>query len=203
MIASLRGRLAEHDLEAIVVEVAGIGYQVLISGATVGSLPPVGSEVFVHVHSHFVKDEPLRLYGFVDAGERALFETLLSVQGVGPRVALAILAGLPPAELVRAITKGDVNRLTQIKGVGRKIAERLSLELRDKIGALPIGQGAGGAGVAAPSPSLPTGKLGDVHGALVALGYRPAEILPLLDVMDETRPIGDLVKQALSALQKR
>jgi Holliday junction DNA helicase RuvA len=203
MIASLRGRLAEHDLEAIVVEVAGIGYQVLISGATVGALPPVGSEVFVHVHSHFVKDEPLRLYGFVDAGERALFETLLSVQGVGPRVALAILAGLPPAELVRAISKGDVNRLTQIKGVGRKIAERLSLELREKIGALPIGQGAGGSGAAAPSPSAPTGKLGDVHGALVALGYRPAEILPLLDAMDETRPIGDLVKQALSALQKR
>ncbi|HVR62304.1 MAG TPA: Holliday junction branch migration protein RuvA, partial [Polyangia bacterium] len=141
MIASLRGRLAEHDVETALVEVAGVGYQVLISGATVGALPAVGSEVFLHVHSHFVKDEPLRLYGFADAAERGLFQTLLSVQGVGPRVALAILAGLPPAELVRAISKGDVNRLTQIKGVGRKIAERLSLELREKIAALPIGRG--------------------------------------------------------------
>jgi Holliday junction DNA helicase RuvA len=203
VIASLRGRLAEHDVESIVVEVGGIGYQVLITSATLGALPPVGSDCFVHVHSHFVKDEPLRLYGFADAGERALFETLLSVQGVGPRVALAILAGLPPIELVRAISTGDVNRLTQIKGVGRKIAERLSLELRDKIGALPIGQGSGVTAVTPSSSGAPAGKLGDVYGALVALGYRPGEIEPVLSTLDETKAIGDLVKQALSALKKR
>ena len=202
MIASLRGRLAEHDVESAVVEVAGVGYQVLVSSATVGALPPVGGEVFLHVHSHFVKDEPLRLYGFADAAERGVFETLLSVQGVGPRVALAILAGMPPGELVRAISHGDVNRLTQIKGVGRKIAERLSLELRDKIAALPIGRG--GATAASPAAAgVPTGKLGDVHGALVALGYRAAEIEPLLAALDPGKPIADLVKQALFALQKR
>lgn len=202
MIASLRGRLAEADLEVAIVDVGGVGYQVLISSATVGALPPVGGEVFLQIHSHFVKDEPLRLYGFADAAERGLFQTLLSVQGVGPRVALAILAGLPPDELVRAISKGDVNRLTQIKGVGRKIAERLSLELREKIGALPVGRG-GAAAAAARGPAVPTGKLGDVHGALVALGYRPAEIEPLLGEMDPGQAIADLVKQALSALQKR
>jgi Holliday junction DNA helicase RuvA len=204
MIASLRGRLAEHDLDTVVIEVAGIGYQVLISSATLGALPPVGAEVFLQVHSHFVKDEPLRLYGFSDAGERGLFETLISVQGVGPRVGLAILAGLPPTELVRAISTGDAGRLTQIKGVGRKIAERLSLELRDKISALPIGRAAGLAQpMASSSSSVPTGKLGDVHGALVALGYRPNEIEPLLADFDVSLSIADLVKQALSALKKR
>ena len=203
MIASLRGRLAEHDVESVVVDVAGVGYQVLITSATLGVLPPLGSEVFIHVHSHFVKDEPLRLYGFSDAGERALFEILISVQGVGPRVALAILAGLPPAELVRAVSSGDINRLTQVKGVGRKTAERLSLELRDKISALPIGNGAGAGPATSSSSAAPTGKLGDVYGALVALGYRPGELEPVLATLDEAKSIPELVKQALSALKKR
>ena len=103
------------------------------------------SQLFVH--THFVKDEPLRLYGFATTAERRLFQTLISVQGVGPRVALAILAGIEADELVRAIATGDVNRLTQIKGVGRKIAERLALELREKILTLPVGRAgrAGGA----------------------------------------------------------
>ena len=94
------------------------------------------------MHTHFVKDEPLRLYGFADAAERTLFQTLIGVQGVGPRVALAILAGIQPSELVRAIATGDVGRLTQVKGVGRKIAERLALELREKILTVPAGKAA-------------------------------------------------------------
>src|SRR6185295_729502 len=125
VIARLRGRLAESDGDAIVIDVGGVGYLVAISAATLSAIPAVGDEVELHVHSHFVADEPLRLYGFSEPGERRLFQTLLGVQGVGPRVALAILAGLPPAELVRAVSSGDVARLTQIKGVGRKIAERL------------------------------------------------------------------------------
>jgi Holliday junction DNA helicase RuvA len=202
MIAHLRGALIENDGDAIVVDVAGVGYQVLISGATLGALPAVGSEVRVHVHSHFVADEPLRLYGFSDPNERRLFQTLIGVQGVGPRVALAILAGLPAGELVRAISGGDVARLTQIKGVGRKIAERLTVELREKIVALPTGR----AGVAAAAPArspAPAGPLGDVHGALVALGYKPGEFESLLPEMDAERPTADLVRQALAALRKR
>ena len=103
MIAHLRGQLIENDGDTIVVDVGGVGYQVWISSATLGSLPPVGAELRLHVHSHFIKDEPLRLYGFADPDERRLFQTLLDVQGVGPRVALAILAGLPSGELVRAL----------------------------------------------------------------------------------------------------
>jgi holliday junction DNA helicase RuvA len=203
MIAHLRGVLIENELDSIVVDVAGIGYQVLISAATLGQLPPVGSETRVHVHSHYVADEPLRLYGFADPNERRLFQTLIGVQGVGPRVALAILAGLPPEELVRAISGGDVARLTQIKGVGRKIAERLTVELREKIVALPAA-GRPGTAVAAPARSpVPSGPLGDVYGALVALGYKPGEFEALLAEMDTARPTADLVRQALAALRRR
>jgi len=199
MIAFLRGALLENTGETVVVEVAGIGYQVLISGATLGALPAVGSVAQLHVHSHFVKDEPIRLYGFADADERRLFETLIDVQGVGPRVALAILAGLPPEELVRAISTSDVGRLKQIKGVGGKLAERLALELREKITALPAAR----ARPSSPPAGAPKGPLGEVYGALVQLGYKPVEFEPLLETMDAQRPIEELVRDALGALRKR
>jgi Holliday junction DNA helicase RuvA len=202
MIAFLRGHILESDADSAVVEVAGVGYQVFVSAATAGALPSVGAETSLYVHSHFVKDEPLRLYGFADAAERRLFQTLIDVQGVGPRVALAILAGLDPPELVRAIATGDIARLTQIKGVGRKTAERLALELREKILTLPVGKGAELAG--APAASAPAaGPLADVEGALVQLGYKPAEVEPLLERMDPSRPVPDLVREALAALRRK
>jgi Holliday junction DNA helicase RuvA len=203
VIASLRGALRDNDGETVVVEVAGIGYQVFVSAAALGALPATGSDVFLYVHSHFIKDEPIRLYGFMDAAERGLFQTLIDVQGVGPRVALAILAGLPPGELVRAISTSDVARLTQIKGVGRKIAERLALELRDKITALPAA--AGHAPEAAPTaaPGVPTGPLGEVYGALLHAGYKPGEFAALVENMDAKRPVTDLLREALAALRRK
>jgi Holliday junction DNA helicase RuvA len=204
VIAHLHGTLIENDGETTVVDVAGVGYLVWVSAATLGALPPVGAEVRLHIHSHFVADEPMRLYGFADAGERRLFQTLISVQGVGPRVALAILAGLPPGELVRAISGGDVARLTQIKGVGRKIAERLTVELREKITAVPVGRAGAPAPAAPPTRSAqPAGPLGDVYGALIALGFKAGEFEGLLADMDPERPTADLVKQALAALRRR
>ena len=202
MIAFLRGKLLDTDAETIVIDVGGVGYQVIISSATVAEMPATGGEVQVYIHSHFVADDALRLYGFADPRERQLFQTLISVQGVGPRVALAILAGMPTSELVRAISSSDVARLTQIKGVGRKIAERLAVELRDKIATLPAGRAAGLA-PASRTPALPEGKLGEVFTALVALGYRPAEFEPTLTQLDANRPLADLVKQSLAALQRR
>jgi Holliday junction DNA helicase RuvA len=201
LIASLRGALRDNDGETIVVEVAGVGYPIFVSASALGALPATGADVFLYVHSHFVTDEPIRLYGFVDAAERGLFRTLLGVQGVGPRVALAILAGLPPAELVRAISKGDVGRLKQIKGVGAKLAERLALELRDKITALPT---ADGAPAPAPSaPGVPTGPLGEVYGALLHAGFKPAEFAALVETMDAKRPVTDLLREALAALRRK
>jgi Holliday junction DNA helicase RuvA len=203
MISFLRGRVMEADGEAAVLDVAGVGYQVLVSASTAAALAlsPGAGETHLFVHTHFVKDEPLRLYGFADLGERGLFQTLISVQGVGPRVALAILAGMEAGDVVRAIATGDIPRLTQIKGVGRKTAERLALELREKILTLPAGKGLAAAPVPT-RPELPRGPLGDVYGALVQLGYKPGEIEPLLDRLDPARPVADLVREALGALRR-
>lgn len=203
MIAFLRGQLLDNNGEAVVVVVADIGYQVLVSAATQGALPPIGDTVQLHVHSHFVKDEPIRLYGFTDADERRLFETLLDVQGVGPRVALAILAGLPPEELVRAISTSDVGRLKQIKGVGAKLAERLALELREKITLLPAARALPAAPAATSASRVPKGPLGDVYGALLQLGFKPPEFEALLEDMDPKRPVEDLVREALAALRRK
>jgi Holliday junction DNA helicase RuvA len=202
VIAYLRGRVHDNDGEAVVIDVGGVGYQVFVSAETAAALPPADSEALVYVHSHFVRDEPLRLYGFGDLGERELFQTLIAVQGVSPRIALAILAALDRAELIRAIATGDVPRLKQVKGVGGKIAERLALELREKILTVPAGKGTGGV-PAASTGRLPAGPLGDVYGALVQLEYKPGEIEPLLEGMNPTRPVADLVREALGALRRK
>jgi Holliday junction DNA helicase RuvA len=204
MIAFLRGEVLEADGESAVLDVAGVGYQVLVSASTAAALSmrSAGSTTQLYVHTHFVKDEPLRLYGFAETSERTLFQTLISVQGVGPRVALAILAGIEAVELVRAIATGDVGRLTQVKGVGRKTAERLALELREKILTLPVGRTV--AMEPAPAKSEPLrGPLGDVVGALTQLGYKQGEIEPLLDRLDPARPVADLVREALGALRRQ
>jgi Holliday junction DNA helicase RuvA len=204
MIAFLRGKLLESDGESAVIDVAGVGYQVLVSPSTAAALSVLGgnAETQLWVHAHFVKDEPLRLYGFVEQSERALFETLISVQGVGPRVGLAILAGIEAGELVRAIATGDVGRLTQVKGVGRKTAERLALELREKILDLPAGKGIAAAPAPAPS-ARPSGALGDVYGALIQLEYKPAEIEPIIEKLDPARPVAELLRDALAALKRK
>ena len=206
MIALLRGDIIGDDGDAIIIDVGGVGYQVLPSAATKAALPGSG-QVRMHIHAHFVTDEPLRLYGFSTTAEKALFQTLISVQGVGPRVALAILAGIEAEELVRAIATSDVGRLKQVKGVGGKLAERLALELREKILAAGAGLGAGaGKGkapaTAATASAAPLGPLGEVYGALVLLGYKPAEIDPLLEKMDEKKPVADNVRGALAALRR-
>jgi Holliday junction DNA helicase RuvA len=207
VISHLRGTVAERDLEAVVIDVGGVGYAVAVSAEAYKALPAVGLEVRLFTYMHAVQDSAPQLFGFVDADERRLFEALLAVQGVGPKVALAILSGLPADQLVRAIAGADVARLTQIRGVGRKIAERLTVELRDKIAALGVASALKGAG---PLPSstlrpsiVPPGRLGEVHHALLALGYKPPEFEALLGKLDATVPVADLIKQALAALRRK
>jgi holliday junction DNA helicase RuvA len=203
MIAHLRGVLAERGPETVVIDVAGVGYAVTITAGAFRSLAAVGSEVRLYTYTHAVQDGPLQLFGFVDPDERRVFEALLSVQGVGPRVAVAILSGLSIPDLVRAIAGGDIARLTQIRGVGRKIAERLAVELRDKIAALGVGSGRGGEPAPPSARAVPAGRLGEVHGALIALGYRPPEFEGLLGSLDAEQPTADLIKQALAGLRRK
>ena len=163
------------------------------------ALPSLGATAFLLVHTHVVQDGPMQLFGFADAEERRVFETLLSVQGVGPKVALAILSSLPIGELVRAISATDIATLTKIRGVGRKTAERISVELRDKIGV-----GGGQASPGGPLPgTVPAGRMGEVHGALTALGYKPSEFDVVLAKLDDSHPVTDLIKQALAALRRK
>lgn len=198
MIASVRGVLLERNPDQVVIEAAGVGYLITITAAAYKALPPAGAEARLFVYTHATQDSGLQLFGFADPDERRVFETLLSVQGVGPRVAVAILSGLPLPELVRAIASENLGLLTQIRGVGRKIAERLTVELREKIVAL---------GVAGKPPTVPggppSGRLGEVYGALIELGYRPAEIEALVPTLDASQPAPELVKQALAALRRK
>jgi Holliday junction DNA helicase RuvA len=198
MIASLRGALLESGPEGVVVEAGGVGYAVTLTAAAQRSLPPLGATAFLLIHTHATQDGPLQLFGFADAEERRLFETLLSVQGVGPKVALGVLSSLPTGELVRAISTGDIATLTKIRGVGRKTAERIAVELRDKIG---IGET--GAGGAAWPGSVPPGRMGEVHAALTALGYKPSEFDAILAKLDEKQHVTNLIKQALAHLRRK
>jgi len=196
MIAHLRGIVIEKEADEVVIEAGGVGYRVFPTGSALRSLPELGREGRLFVHMHATQEGPPVLYGFADADERRLFDTLLGVQGVGPKVAVAVLSGLPAGELVKAIAAGDVARLTQIRGVGRKTAERIAVELRDKVGAVA------GGGKAAGAAPVPTGKLGDVHGALLSLGYKASEFEVIVANLDPSEPTADLIRKALASLRR-
>jgi holliday junction DNA helicase RuvA len=162
MIAHLRGNLlAKHPNQAI-VETHGVGYDVTISIATFTEMSPPGSEVSLHIHTH-VREDALSLYGFLRLREKQLFEKLMTVSGIGPSLAIKILSGITTTELVSAIRGGEVMRLTRIPGIGRKTAERMVLELKDK---MPITE------PAEPSLAATSPVEEDVLSALVNLGYQ-------------------------------
>ncbi|MDP9160501.1 MAG: Holliday junction branch migration protein RuvA [Acidobacteriota bacterium] len=165
MIAHLRGKLlAKHPNQAI-VETAGVGYDVVITVPTFSDLPGIGSEVALHIHTH-VREDLLALYGFLRPSEKNLFEKLITVSGIGPKLAVTILSGMAADEVVSAIRGNDVARLTRIPGIGKKTAERMVLELRDK---LPVQTGSEVATAPAMSPIEE-----DVLSALMNLGYQRA-----------------------------
>ena len=162
MIAHLRGKLlAKHPNQAI-VETGGVGYDVAISVPTFSDLPAQGSEVALHIHTH-VREDQIALYGFMRPTEKTLFEKLLTVSGIGPKLAITILSGMAADEMTGAIRGNDVAKLTRIPGIGKKTAERMVLELRDK---LPKTE----TETAAPPTLSPVEE--DVLSALVNLGYQ-------------------------------
>jgi Holliday junction DNA helicase RuvA len=162
MIAQLRGTLTEKRPNQVIVDVGGVGYLVNISLSTFYALAELHQEVSLLIHTH-VREDSLALYGFLTAREKHLFESLLSVSGVGPTLAIKILSGMSADDLVPAIRQGDLLRLTRIPGVGKKTAERMVVELRDKLAAMEPAE-------AEPAPSR-TGPAGDVISALLNLGY--------------------------------
>jgi Holliday junction DNA helicase RuvA len=163
MIGLLRGRLLDKRPNQIILDVSGVGYLVTIPLSTFAALGELHSEVTLLIHTH-VREDALSLYGFLSQREKHLFELLLGASGVGPSLALKILSGMNVEELVPAIRAGDFARLTKIQGVGRKTAERMVLELRDKLQNVAVEP-------QKPSPASPAGVEADVKSALLNLGY--------------------------------
>jgi holliday junction DNA helicase RuvA len=196
MIAHLRGKLlAKHPNQAI-VETAGVGYDVTISVPTFSDLPAVGGEIAMHIHTH-VREDAIALYGFLRSAEKMLFEKLITVSGIGPKLAITILSGMPADEMVGAIRGNDVARLTRIPGIGKKTAERMVLELRDKLPETAAAK------IAATPPVSATEE--DVLSALVNLGYQRATAEKALEASMKNGKGGSfdgLFRATLGALSK-
>ena len=198
MIAHLRGTLLAKRPNQAIVETHGVGYDVAISVPTFTEMPAAGADVALHIHTH-VREDALSLYGFLRIAEKQLFEKLLTVSGIGPKLAITILSGMPVDEMVGAIRGGDLARLTRIPGIGKKTAERMVLELRDK---LPAPAGASDTSMSA---ALASPVEEDVISALVNLGYqRAAADKALLAVRGGKSPqsFDVLFREALGALSK-
>lgn len=196
MIAHLRGKLLAKHPNQVIVETAGVGYDVTITIPTFSDLPGVGSEVALHIHTH-VREDLLALYGFLRPSEKTLFEKLITVSGIGPKLAVTILSGMAAEEMVSAIRGNDIARLTRIPGIGKKTAERMVLELRDK---LPVQTGTEVAAAPAMSPVEE-----DVLSALMNLGYPRAtaeKALSLSIKNGKATTFEGMFREALGALSK-
>jgi holliday junction DNA helicase RuvA len=168
VIAQISGTLAQKIPGEIIIDVGGVGYQVLIPLSVFYQLPDIGASVSMQIHTH-VREDALQLFGFNDLAEKQVFLMLISVSGIGPKLAVNILSGIPAEELARALKEGDQVRLVAIPGVGRKLAERMIVELKDKFAALSP------AGVESAKPVIGSQVLQDAVSALVNLGYKRPE----------------------------
>lgn len=199
MIAHLRGRILEKQPNRVMVDVNGVGYEVFVPLSTFYGLGDSGADVSLRIHTH-VREDMLALYGFATALELDLFHRLIGISGIGPKVGLAVLSGIEPVELVRAIERGDLARLTSIPGVGKRTAERVVMELKDRLP--PVRATATFAdGIAVDAPRLRD----DVLSALVNLGYHRPLAEKAVDAAVEGMPDGSFertLKQALRELAK-
>jgi Holliday junction DNA helicase RuvA len=196
MIAELRGRLSRKEPEEIVVDVQGVGYRLIVPLSTYLVLPEVGAETRLLVHT-LVREDALELFGFASDAERRLFRLLLTVQKIGPRLAVAALSGLSPDVLVAAIQSGDAARLATIPGIGRKTAERLVLELKDRVARLASG--------AHQKVFAPDRVEDDARSALTNLGYRPQVVEQALAAVradGAPRQLEDWIRKGLAALAR-
>jgi Holliday junction DNA helicase RuvA len=199
VIAHLRGKILEKHPNRVVVDVNGVGYEAMVPLSTFYGLGEAGADIALRIHTH-VREDQLALYGFATALEQDLFERLISVSGIGPRLALSVLSGIEPLDLIRAIERSDVARLTAIPGVGKKTSERIVLELKDRLPRASVAAIAAG-GAAPESPTLRD----DVLSALINLGYHRPLAEKAVDAATKTTPDGGFertLKQALRELAR-
>ena len=187
MIGRLRGTVVAKHAERVVLDVSGVGYEISVTPRTIVELPGIGDEAVLHTHLH-VREDQMALFGFETEDQRNLFRLLLGVSGVGPKVALAILATLTPEALRVAVVTEDADALTQVPGIGKRSAQKLMLELRPKLDL--------------PDAALPSSgsASAEVREALEGLGYQAAEIRDVMRDLDPELPIEDLLRIALQEL---
>jgi Holliday junction DNA helicase RuvA len=167
VIARLAGTILDLKTDRVVLDVSGVGYELSIPLGTFAALPAAGERAVLHVHTH-VREDALQLFGFATRDEKLVFERLISVSGIGPRVALTVLSGLPLPDLVGAIVSQNARLLSTIPGVGKKLAERLGVELKERLSGFGIGAAAG-------APAAKASVVDDAIGALQNLGYKAAQ----------------------------
>lgn len=189
MIATVRGEVLLRRSDHVVIEAAGVGYRLAVSSETLRAVPAAGQEVFLHAET-ISRDDSLLLYGFSSEEERDLFTLLISVSGIGPKVAIAALSGGPHRELTRAIIAGDAKRFQAVPGIGKRTAERIILELKDKVASVAEAVG---------DPVLPAASdaRSMARDGLINLGYAPLEAEQLLDAVPEGEDAQQLIGAAL------
>lgn len=198
MIASITGMLKRKGADYLIIDVSGIGYQVSVPLSTFCTLPEPGIEVSLHIHTQ-MREDSLSLFGFLTEPEKDMFQMLMSVSGIGPKLALAVLSSLPVPDLCCAIQSADDCRLCSIPGIGKKTAARMVLELKDKIRTITSDPGS-------PAGLVRTGLQEDVVSALVNLGYKRAQAEEAVGQVSRKRPgmpVEDLIRETLSVLMKR
>ncbi|ADH85904.1 Holliday junction branch migration protein RuvA [Desulfurivibrio alkaliphilus] len=214
MIASLQGKLAHKGPDSLVLQVGGVGYEVFLPASRHDRLPAVGEELFLYIQT-VVREDSFNLYGFPDSREKRMFQLLLGVSGVGPRLAMNILAAAEPAALSRAIIAGDIVFLKKLPGVGKKTAERLCLELGDKMEFFPtattdagtvVGPGAALSPSSAAAADFNEPSFQDAYSALLNLGYPASQARAALEGLRSAAdvslelPVEELLRQALRSL---
>jgi Holliday junction DNA helicase RuvA len=196
MIGRLTGLVIEMTPGQVLLDVGGVGYEIEISLTTFSRISDSEGSVTIHTHL-IVRDDAHLLYGFASIGEREMFRTLIKVNGVGPRMAIGILSGLDSESFARAVTGNDVKALTALPGVGKKTAERLIIEMRDKVDSFDVS----GSGIAS---TMRTNTADDAESALIGLGYRPQEAARAISqVEDPAEDVESLIRQTLKLLMKK
>jgi Holliday junction DNA helicase RuvA len=196
VIARLAGTLAEKEADCAIVDVGGVGYRVMLSQASLAQLPPAGERVALRTYTH-VREDALALFGFANAEEEAVFHALIGVSQVGPRAALNILSGIEARELALAVARADVARLTRVPGVGKKTAERLVVELKEKL--------AGVARAASPARAPLPGALEQLEQALLGLGFKAQQASAAVEALRGEaagKSVEALLKEALKRLRQ-
>jgi Holliday junction DNA helicase RuvA len=204
MIGRIRGKLVHKQAPDILVEVGGVGYELQVPMTTLFQLPALGSEVSLVTH-FVVREDAQLLYGFIDERDRMLFRQLIKVSGVGPKLGLTILSGMDARSFVRCVQRDDISSLIALPGVGKKTAERLLVEMRDKLKGWLVGADSAQEQAGGGAPMTPVSDIvADAEGALISLGYKPQEATRMVTAVNEDSVVDseELIRRALKSMAK-